>query len=54
MLLCAAILDLELYIERMPAYPLGLKVLVECSLEGFSVAFNAYLASFNDDAMPVL
>ena len=54
MLLSAAVLDLELFIDRMPAYPLGLKVLTECSLEGFSPAFEAYRHSFKDDNMPLL
>ena len=54
MLLCAAVLDLALFIDKQPPYPLGLKVLTECSLEGFSPAFNAYIDSFKDDDAPLL
>ena len=54
MLLSAAVLDLELYIVRMPPYPLGLRVLSEVDDDGFNVAFDAFLGSFEDDPAPLI
>mmetsp|Transcript_9361 Transcript_9361/g.12748 ORF Transcript_9361/g.12748 Transcript_9361/m.12748 type:complete len:200 (+) Transcript_9361:391-990(+) len=54
MLLSAAVLDLQLYIFRLPPYPLGLKVLTETSDDAFTAAFDAFIESFEDDSAPLL
>lgn len=54
MLLSAAVLDLELFIVRMPPYPLGLQILTESKDQGFYPAFEAYLDSFKNDDFPLL
>ena len=56
MLLSAAVLDLELFITKPYAYPLGLQILSQTYGDptAFDVAFEAYVDSFAGDITPLL